>query len=65
MNDLKNGNTITENEHVKNIIKTQNDIQSGICPRCGGSLILRNGKYSLFYGCSNYPHCKFTKNYEN
>ena len=64
LNDLKN-NKITEKEHIKNIIKTQNDIQSGICPRCGGTLVLRNGKYNLFYGCSNYTKCKFTKNYKN
>lgn len=27
------------------------------CPRCGGELVLKDGKYGLFYGCSNYPHC--------
>jgi len=32
------------------------------CPRCeDGYLILRNGKYSQFYGCSNYPACKYTE----
>lgn len=32
------------------------------CPRCEyGYLILRNGKYSQFYGCSNYPTCKHTE----
>lgn len=24
---------------------------------CGGTYILRSGKYGLFYGCSNYPVC--------
>lgn len=37
----------------------QQKIDNGICPRCGGTLILRNGKYGRFYGCSNYPNCKF------
>lgn len=32
------------------------------CPKCGGDLIPRKGKYGQFYGCSNYPKCKFTKN---
>lgn len=32
-----------------------------VCPFCGGQLILRNGKYSNFYGCSNYPKCRFTR----
>ena len=35
-------------------------IASGICPKCGGTLIMRNGKYGSFYGCSNYPRCRFT-----
>lgn len=31
-----------------------------ICPKCGGKLIERTGKYGKFIGCSNYPKCKFT-----
>lgn len=34
-------------------------IGSGICPRCGGQLVLREGMYGQFYGCSNYPKCDF------
>ena len=33
-----------------------------VCPKCGGSLIERSGKYGKFFGCSNYPKCNFTKN---
>ena len=38
-----------------------------LCPRCGGKLVLRTtqrGPYagSQFYGCSNYPRCKYIKN---
>ena len=46
-------------EHVSNVKQTQKEIQNGICPRCGGKLIYRNGKYGPFQGCSNYPSCKF------
>ena len=31
-----------------------------ICPRCGGNLVERTGKFGTFYGCSNYPKCKYT-----
>lgn len=31
------------------------------CPYCGGELVVRKGKYGDFWGCSNYPKCKFTK----
>ncbi len=29
------------------------------CALCGAPLILKKGKYGSFYGCSNYPTCKF------
>ena len=55
-------------EHVHNIIAAKEEketkIMQGICPKCGGNLVLRNGKYGRFYGCSNYPKCKFTLNVE-
>lgn len=28
------------------------------CPECGSTMVLRDSKYGLFYGCSNYPNCK-------
>ena len=54
----------TKKQHVRNVksnIKERNDkIKDGVCPRCGGQLVKRHGKYGSFYGCSNYPSCKFT-----
>ncbi len=58
---LKNGDTVSEDEHIANIQEAQWKIAHGICPRCGGDLVLRDGQYGKFYGCSNYPKCKFTK----
>ena len=50
--------------HVKNI---KNNLKSNqikennmICPKFGGNLVERNGKYGNFIGCSNYPKCKYT-----
>ncbi len=34
-----------------------------ICPKCNGQLVLRKGRYGQFYGCANYPNCKFTMKY--
>ena len=53
--------TITIEEHLENIHKIQEKIDNNICPRCGGKLVLKNGKYGDFYGCENYPKCKFIK----
>ena len=53
-------------QHKQNVKNQQyrsyNLINRGICPKCGGQLVLRQGKFSSFYGCSNYPKCKFTLN---
>ncbi len=52
-------------QHVKDIHSKlkieENSIKEGICPKCGGKLVTRKGKYGEFLGCSNYPKCKFTK----
>ena len=35
-----------------------------LCPTCGtGRLGLRGGKYGAFVACSNYPDCKFTRQF--
>lgn len=42
--------------------KTKEDFESNdICPRCGGTLVKRSGKYGAFMGCSNYPKCRYIK----
>ena len=55
----------TEELHIKTIqekIKKEDEkISEKICPRCGGTLVTRTGKYGVFYGCSNFPRCRFTK----
>ena len=52
---------MSNREHVRNIRETQKELKQNICPRCGGSLVLRKSQSGSFYGCSNYPKCKFTK----
>lgn len=37
--------------------------QNQKCPQCGGNLLERSGKYGPFFGCTNYPKCKFTKDF--
>ena len=52
-------------KHVQDIQQKLNNVD--ICPRCGGKLLLRTAKKGpnagkQFYGCSNFPKCRFTKN---
>ena len=42
-------------------VAKQYAFEQGRCPRCGSQLVVRNGKYGAFYGCTNYPRCKFTQ----
>ena len=57
---------IDNKTHIGNINserhKRQDTVNAGLCPKCGGKLVLRSGRYGDFYGCTNYPKCKFTVN---
>ncbi len=35
---------------------------AAVCPLCGGELIRRQGKLGAFWGCGNYPRCRYTRN---
>lgn len=54
-------------KHVKNIKGNFNadkeKVMNKVCPKCGGQLVQKKGKYGAFIGCSNYPECKYTRNY--
>ncbi len=51
-------------QHKQDVIeykKQQDEMkEQKICPYCKAPLVLRKGKYGEFYGCSNYPKCKYT-----
>lgn len=57
---------IDRTEHLENVYRNKERrdaaVANGLCPRCGGTLILRSGKFGRFYGCSNYPKCQYTLN---
>ena len=40
-------------------------IETGLkCPDCNAPLVIRFGKAGQFVGCSKFPECKFTSNFE-
>ncbi len=55
---------VKNSQHVRNIRKSaaemESKVRAGICPKCGGQLVRRNGAYGSFWGCSNYPTCRYT-----
>lgn len=50
---LTNKDACEKLQHVQDL-KTK-------CPFCGNELVLRKGKYGVFWGCSTYPKCRFTR----
>ena len=56
---LSHESELTAEDHISSVLKDKRNIAAKICPRCAGKLILRKGPYGEFYGCSNYPECKF------
>lgn len=59
----KNKSDQTDFAHTREIkkVKKENEekIKANICPKCGGNLVEREGKYGKFMGCSNFPKCRF------
>ena len=74
--DLVEGNQLTPligSVHSDEGFSFKTDSGSGAslekCPRCGGELVLRTARKgknpgTRFWGCSAFPKCKFTKNFE-
>lgn len=54
---MSNLQTLCEQCNIGKSNKTDDDI----CPKCGGILVKRKGKYGEFIGCSNYPQCHYKK----
>lgn len=65
-NDLKaylSKDRASARKHVKQIresqVEVKNKVNNNICPKCGGELVMKSGKYGNFMGCSNFPKCRF------
>ena len=58
--------SVPESENDKEETQsTEQDIK--ICPRCCGKLVVRKAKKGMyignsFYGCENYPKCRYIQN---
>jgi len=54
---------IKENEKMKpvRVQDVYKVYETSRCPKCNGVLVLRNGMYGKFLGCSRYPKCKYTR----
>ena len=53
LQELTNRTAAEKQQHIDDI--------NTKCPFCGSELVMRNGKYGQFWGCSTYPKCRFTR----
>lgn len=52
---------VEHKEKVRDIVeKKQAQAKENLCPKCKSPLVLRQGKFGEFYGCSKFPSCKYT-----
>ncbi|WP_295565446.1 topoisomerase DNA-binding C4 zinc finger domain-containing protein [uncultured Holdemanella sp.] len=34
-----------------------------LCPECGAAMQIKNGRRGKFWGCTNYPRCHHTEDW--
>lgn len=51
----------TKLKRKKYLEKLQKEEGDKRCPRCNNTLVIRNGCRGHFYGCSNFPKCRYTE----
>ncbi len=56
--------TDERNKHKQNVATYKDSIEKmknqKLCPYCKTELVLREGKNGKFYGCKNFPKCRYT-----
>ena len=57
----KNTKTIDKDGKIVEKEEVTEQLAGFKCESCGSEMIVRNGRYGVFYACSNYPKCTFTK----
>jgi restriction system protein len=53
--------TITEDFVLNGRLVKFPKVEPKTCPQCNGRLRKQFGRYGLFWGCSNFPRCRYTE----
>lgn len=56
-----NGGDSKNEEVVTPLTDPQPDIK--LCPECGAAMQIKNGRRGKFWGCTNYPRCHHTEDW--
>ena len=57
----KNTMTLDRDGNPAKGVEQEPNLAGFKCEVCGAEMVERNGRYGIFYACSNYPSCTFTK----
>jgi DNA topoisomerase-1 len=63
--ECKNTSNFTRNEQGEIVLAKDAPVpdrpSSEVCEKCGGPMVIKNGRFGEFLACSNYPDCKNTR----
>ncbi|MBO7304750.1 MAG: type I DNA topoisomerase [Clostridia bacterium] len=57
----KNTKAVDKNGKVVEKVQPKIEYAGSKCEACGGEMVVRRGRFGIFYACENYPTCTFTK----
>lgn len=52
------GGTAEGAEATANVFNPEKNLPADKCPKCGGEMELKTGRYGNFWACKDYPKCK-------
>jgi DNA topoisomerase-1 len=61
----KNAKNFTRDEATNQIVISKPKVVDEKCPKCGSDILVKTSKFGEFMACSNYPKCKYIKNFSS
>ncbi len=58
--ECKNPKSFTRDEDGTVHVKPE-EVSDEPCPKCGGEMVVKSGRFGEFFACRNYPECKSTR----
>lgn len=56
----EHGRLVMPPRYVESVSYPESEKPHPRCLKCGTQLVRRHGKKGYFWGCGNFPHCRFT-----
>jgi hypothetical protein len=65
INECVKTSGMTRQDWILSVVTSLTDPQPDIklCPECGAAMQIKNGRRGKFWGCTNYPRCHHTEDW--